>query len=294
MKKSWSITALFVIGVFLSSLPTVYGLAGQKKQAETVRTYQTIAEKKKNNLTEMVQKAKEYNHVLYRTDGGLIGDDLEKSDMLSDQSYAAILDISGTGIMGSLEIPKINISLPVYHGTEEEVLANGVGHIQGTSLPVGGLNTHCVLSGHRGLPSARLLVRLDEMEKGDYFFLHVGNETLAYKVSGIQVVEPEDISILDILPGKDLVSLITCTPYGINTHRLVVTGERTEYQKIEYQKIQKEMPSARELTMMLLPFLFIVIAVILYIRDKWQRKGGRRRRKRRKNGKKVERKTKRK
>lgn len=288
MKKSRSRRVLFVAGFLLCSLPTVYGLAGQKKQAEAVRTYQTAAIKKENELAEARKKAQEYNNVLYQTGG--IFTDMENADILSDQSYAAILDISGTGIMGSLEIPKINVSLPVYHGTDKETLANGIGHIQGTSLPVGGQNTHCVLSGHRGLPSARLLVRLDEMEEGDEFFLHTGNETLAYRVSEIQVVEPEDTSVLAILPEKDRVSIITCTPYGINTHRLVVTGERTEYKETDYRNIQKKIPSARELFMMFLPVLFLAVAVFLYIRNrrKQRRKQRRDRTRKKRNGRKNE------
>ena len=127
---------------------------------------------------------------------------------------------------------------------------------------------HSVLTGHRGLPSSKLLVRLDEMETGDLFFVRVANETLAYRVSDIQVVKPEETSCLKIHPGKDLVSIVTCTPYGINTHRLVVTGERVEYKKAEYERIKTEIPSVRELLFTILPFFFIAVSIGLWIKDR--------------------------
>lgn len=157
----------------------------------------------------------------------------------------------------------------VQDGTDDTALSNGIGHLQGTSLPVGGANTHCVLTGHRGLPSSKLLIRLDEMVEGDLFFLRIGNETLAYKVNKIQIVEPEDVSGLQIEAGEDLVTLVTCTPYGINTHRLLVTGKRVEYKKAQHDAIKQELPSARELIFFLLPFLFAAIAIGLYL---WNRR----------------------
>lgn len=173
--------------------------------------------------------------------------------------------------MGSLDIPKINVELPIYHGTDDTALSNGIGHLQGTSLPTGGENTHCVLTGHRGLPSSKLLIRLDEMKEGDLFFLRIGNDTLAYKVCKIQVVEPEDVSALQIEAGQDLVTLVTCTPYGINTHRLLVTGKRVEYKKAQHDAIKQELPSARELIFFCLPFLFAAVAIGLYLWNRMQR-----------------------
>ena len=134
---------------------------------------------------------------------------------------------------------------------------------------MGGENTHCVLTGHRGLPSSKLLIRLDEMKKGDLFFLRIGDETLAYKVCTIQVVDPEDVSSLQIEAGQDLVTLVTCTPYGINTHRLLVTGKRVEYKKTEHDAIKQELPSVRELIFFFLPFLLAAIAIGLYF---WNRR----------------------
>ncbi|MDD7389585.1 MAG: class C sortase [Lachnospiraceae bacterium] len=147
------------------------------------------------------------------------------------EEYDSLLNISGNGVMGYVEIPKINVSLPIYHGTDEGVLQVAVGHIAGSSLPVGGSGTHCVISGHRGLPSAKLFTNLDQMEKGDTFMLRVLDETLTYEVDQILIVEPDDISALDIEEGKDYCTLVTCTPYGVNTHRLLVRGHRIENQK---------------------------------------------------------------
>ena len=169
--------------------------------------------------------------------------------------------------MGIVEIPKIAIKLPIYHGTSDEALSNGVGHIQGTSLPVGGNNTHAVLSGHRGLPSSKLLVRLDEMKKGDYFFIRTCNKTLAYKIYNIKVVEPSDISTLKIEKNKDIVSLVTCTPYGLNTHRLVVTGKRVPYEENVYKSIDEGIPSIREILTNALPLIFLVVFVVLTVPD---------------------------
>lgn len=142
--------------------------------------------------------------------------------------YEAQLNVAGNGIMGYIEIPGIKCSLPIYHGTDEAVLQIAVGHIPGSSLPVGGERSHCVLSGHRGLPSAKLFTDLDQMEEGDLFMLHVLDETLTYEVDQITVVLPEEVNDLELVEGEDYCTLVTCTPYGINTHRLLVRGRRTE------------------------------------------------------------------
>lgn len=141
--------------------------------------------------------------------------------------YSALLNLSSSGIMGYLEIPDIQVELPICHGIAPAVLQAGVGHLEGSALPVGGPDTHCVLTGHRGLPSARLLTDLDQLSEGDLFFLHVLGETMAYEVDQILVVEPDDFRSLTPLPGQDLCTLLTCTPYGVNSHRLLVRGRRT-------------------------------------------------------------------
>lgn len=142
--------------------------------------------------------------------------------------YKSLLDISGTGIMAYIEIPRINVTLPVYHGTDESVLQTAIGHLEGTSLPVGGETSHCVLSGHRGLPSARLFTDLDRLTVGDTFVLNVLDEVLMYEVDQIRIVLPSDLSELTMAEGKDYCTLVTCTPYGVNTHRLLVRGKRIE------------------------------------------------------------------
>lgn len=155
----------------------------------------------------------------------------ETSYFLSERQqaeYDGLLDVGGTGIMGYIEIPAINVSLPIYHGTDDNVLQIAAGHISWTSLPVGGESSHCVLSGHRGLPSAKLFTNLDQLVEGDTFTIRVLDEVLTYEVYQILIVEPEDVSALEIIPGRDLCTLVTCTPYGINTHRLLVRGTRIE------------------------------------------------------------------
>ena len=142
--------------------------------------------------------------------------------------YESQLDVSGIGVMGYIEIPEISCSLPIYHGTDESVLQIAVGHIEWSSLPVGGESTHCVLSGHRGLPSAKLFTNLDKLSVGDTFLLRVLDEVLTYEVDQILIVEPQEVDALAIEPGKDLCTLVTCTPYGVNTHRLLVRGHRVE------------------------------------------------------------------
>lgn len=262
--KKWGIRIVFAAGLLLSCYPIASNLIKQYQQREIIATYEEAAGQEEGKANEMIDEAMNYNSLLYQSQGGI----LEGKDLFDDDIYNSMLDFTETGIMGSLLIPKIDVSLPIYHGTDEESLANGVGHIQGTSLPVGGENTHSALSGHRGLPSSKLLVRLDEMEGGDYFFIKIGVETLAYKVCEIQVVEPEETSVLDIQAGDDRVSLITCTPYGINTHRLIVTGERVEYQEKTYDSIETAMPSGREILMTIFPFLSILIILLFYIRDR--------------------------
>lgn len=263
--NKWVKRLIFVIGFMLCFIPIISNVIVHRNQQKAIATYQqTVNTTDNDQIKESMESAYKYNSLLYQMQGAIV-DDL---DLISDESYNKQLNHTGNGIMGSLEIPKINVNLPIYHGTGDEALANGVGHIQGTSLPVGGENTHAVLSGHRGLPSSKLLVRLDEMEVDDYFFLRVGNETLAYKVIDIVVVEPDDVSNLEVKVGEDLVSLVTCTPYGINTHRLIVTGSRVTYEETDYESINATMPSIRECVMTALPFLFVLLILVLHFVDR--------------------------
>lgn len=172
----------------------------------------------------ILKKAEEYNEKLAKS--------LNAYDMSDEEiaEYKTMLDVTGTGMMGYIEIPSINVSLPIYHGTGEAVLQVAAGHLEWSSLPIGGANTHAVLSGHRGLPSSKLFTDLDKLKDGDLFIIRILNETLTYEVDQILIVEPEDISDLIIESGEDYCTLFTCTPYGINTHRLLVRGHRVENQ----------------------------------------------------------------
>ncbi len=258
---------LFFAGLFLCAYPLVSSFIEQRYQEAAVATYQSKVEATDAaRLQQTLEQAQRYNEMLWQTKGVIVSEIQE--EILNDQNYQEKLKVSKSGIMGAIRIPKINVMLPVYHGTDEEILKNGVGHMQESSLPVGGENTHCLLTGHRGLPNSKLFTRLDELKTGDLFFLETCNEKLAYRVNGIEVIAPEDVDGLGIQAGKDLVSLITCTPYGLNTHRLVVTGERIPYTEEAEQEIQAEMLSLRELLFAALPFLFLSAGVLQLIKNR--------------------------
>lgn len=227
------IILIFLVGLGFISYPTVSNLWNQAHQSRAIATYSKQVEKLDDSENKkMLKAARKYNKSLLKKS------DHWKLSKKDKKKYESLLDVSGTGIMGYIEVPKIDCSLPIYHGTDEGALQIAIGHLEGSSLPVGGKNTHCVLSGHRGLPSARLFTDLDQMEEGDIFILNVLGRKLAYEVDQIRVVLPEEMSDLEVIEGKDLCTLVTCTPYGINTHRLLVRGHRTKYveEKVEEQK----------------------------------------------------------
>lgn len=217
---------LAAVGIFLAGAgiflyPTFSNWWNSLHQTRAVMDYaQAVSNLDKDQYQQVLDDARAYNERLAQT-----GDLWRMSDA-QQQEYESLLDVTGTGIMGYIQIPKINLQLPVYHGTDEGVLQTSIGHIAGSSLPVGGDSTHCLLSGHRGLPSSRLFTDLDKLSEGDTFTLTVLDETLTYEVDQVKVVEPDDISDVQIEPGQDLCTLITCTPYGVNTHRLLVRGHR--------------------------------------------------------------------
>lgn len=269
MSRKWLLRVIFLAGFLLLLYPLISNMVHQRQQSDAVASYDSaVSNRSEEEIQEILNQATEYNNMLFQSNGAIV-DNMDTS-ILSDESYNSLLN-QANGIMGSIEIPKIDVDLPVYHGTEDNVLSVGVGHIQGTSLPVGGENTHCVLSGHRGLPGSSLFTRLDEMKEGDLFFLSVMGETLAYKVYDIQVVDPDNTEVLEITAGKDDVSLVTCTPYGLNTHRLVVTGERVPYEESEYNSIGSELPSLRELLFIAIPFVLLAVAGGLKFKD-WRKK----------------------
>ena len=212
---------LLFIGLSLLLYPTVSDCWNAFHQTRAIAFYtESVAKLEKPQYENLWQAARAYNQALSIR---------EAPDYFSeDPEYESLLDVSGLGVMGYLEIPKIDVSLPIYHGTEESVLQIAVGHLPWSSLPVGGKSTHCVLSGHRGLPSARLFTDLDQLQMGDTFLLRVLDETLTYEVDQICIVEPQEVAALEIVEGQDYCTLVTCTPYGINTHRLLVRGHRVE------------------------------------------------------------------
>ena len=226
--KRYSLLLLLALLVGLSLLlyPTISNCWNSFHQSKTIATYvETVAEMDDSDYEGMWREAQAYNTALPRDQGRFQLSEEEK------QVYEGLLRVSDDGIMGYVEIPSINVELPIYHGTDEEILQIAVGHIQGSSLPVGGPSTHCVISGHRGLPSAKLFTDLDQLTKGDFFILHVLDETLTYEVDQIHIVEPDDVSLLSMEEGEDLCTLVTCTPYGVNSHRLLVRGHRVENQQ---------------------------------------------------------------
>ena len=212
---------VFVVGFLVCMYPVFSNLMDHQTQYDAVHTYQEhINETKTDEIDDIIKEAKIYNEKIYEFQkSGKADEDL------SDLNYKSMLSIEDSPVMGTIEIPKIDVDLPIYHGTSDAVLSDGVGHLASSSLPVGGKNTRAVLTGHRGAPNAKLFTRLDELEKGDLFYIKVGNDTLAYKVYKIQTIKPSQVDRVKIEEGKDEVSLLTCTPYGISSHRLVVTGK---------------------------------------------------------------------
>lgn len=276
-KRKWFINLLFLAGFLSCTFPLISNVIERQRQTDAVATYRQIMENEdEEEIEEKWNLAKRYNEMIFQSKGGIVEE--QKGE---EYAYEQQLNIHGTDIMGSLEIPKIQVELPVYHGTTEEVLSNGIGHLEGTSLPIGGENTHSVLTGHRGLPSSKLLVRLDEIKTGDLFFIRTYKEVLAYKVDKIRVVKPEDTAWMEIQQGSDLVSIVTCTPFGINSHRLIVTGHRVDYKEKEYAEIKQKIPSVREMIITWMPLLFAGSIGIIQMKNQIQQYRRRMRRKRR-------------
>lgn len=233
LKKIIPIIILFIAGLSLLLYPLVSNKWNNYRQQQLMTNYSEAVSSLENNggidYDAEWKKAHDYNTALYPS---ILPDSFAVADAAEgeDAAYMACLNLTGDGMMGTVEIPKINITIPIYHTTETEVLEKAAGHLEGSSLPVGGENTHAVISAHRGLPSASLFTDLDQMEIGDHFLLHILNDTLAYEVDQILVVEPEDTEALAVENGQDLVTLLTCTPYGVNSHRLLVRGHRVAYE----------------------------------------------------------------
>lgn len=214
---------ILLTGLGMLAYPTVSNYWNTLHQSVVITDYTKKMEQMDEKFSEeLLKEARVYNQNLIKNDDRLLPDEVEKAQ------YEKLLDPLGIGVMGYLEIPKIKVKLPIYHGVSESVLQIAAGHIPGTSLPIGGESTHSILSGHRGLPAARLFTDLDQLREGDEFEIQILGQTLVYIVDQIRIVEPKETKELSIIEGEDYCTLVTCTPYGINTHRLLVRGHRGE------------------------------------------------------------------
>lgn len=239
------LSVLFLFFLLVMDYPFLARILNERNQGEVVTKYEAVtAALQDENRDRMLEEANEYNRMLATgLAAGLSQEDRdpEEEEDKAHEEYLQLLNCSGDGLMGTVEIPKIKAVLPVYHGTSEEVLRQGAGHLEGTSLPVGGESTHACISAHRGLVGRKLFTDLDELDEGDIFLLHVLGNTLCYRVREIETVLPDEMESLEIQEGEDLVTLITCTPYGLNTHRLLVHGSRISYtEEVEQEIIEKE------------------------------------------------------
>ena len=268
------ICIIFLAGLSLLLYPFVANQWNNYRQKQLISNYEQVVSDKEAaegiDYDAERKKAEEYNEALLPC---VLPDSFALAESSGvDPVYMNTLNIAGDEMMGSVEIPKINIKIPIYHTTEEEVLNKGAGHLEGSSLPVGGANTHAVISAHRGLPSASLFTDLDQMKVGDHFLLHVLDETLCYEVDKISVVKPEDTSALAVEDGQDLVTLLTCTPYGVNTERLLVRGHRVPYVEEEVKE-EKTVLSGSSLHTNYLLWVFVGLSVtalfifVLYLKE---------------------------
>ena len=261
MKKN-RITTIILVFIFLAGFclllyPKFSNYWNSLHQTRAVNHYiEAVKSLDEEKCAELFSVADEYNRLLNeRANVFSLPDSLKTR-------YSEMLNISGDGVMGYIDIPSINVSLPVYHGTSHAVLQKAVGHLDWTSLPAGGESTHCVLSGHRGLPSSKLFTDLDRLAVGDLFCLNVLNQTLYYRVDKVLIVDPSDVSSLVVHPGKDYCTLVTCTPYGVNTHRLLVIGERAAFEG-EAESVYVSTDAILVEPVMVAPVIFVCILLTI-------------------------------
>ena len=257
---------IFVTGLSLLLYPSISNYWNSFHQSRAISEYTGIVSEIDNEEYKKIwHDAEQYNEELAEKENRFFPTKEE------DKEYRNLLNIDGNGVMGYLEIPSINCFLTIYHGTEDSVLQIAIGHIEGSSLPVGGKGTHCVLSGHRGLPSAKLLSDLDKVTEGEIFTIRTLDETLTYKVDQIRIVEPDEIADLDIEPGKDYCTLVTCTPYGVNSHRLLVRGHRIENEEDDGVRISADAIQIDPVVaapFVAAPLLLILIGTMLFGHDR--------------------------
>ena len=269
-KKKSNLTTIFIVLIFFVGLslllyPTVSDYWNSFTQSQAIGKYaEAVADIDEEKYAEIWDEAYAYNEELCERGNMYIMSDADKI------RYNQLLNVSGNGVMGYIEIPTINVSLPIYHGTNDTVLQVAVGHLEGTSLPVGGTGSHCVVSGHRGLPRAKLFTDLDKLMVGDVFIFRVLNEILTYEVDQILIVDPHEVSALVIDPEQDYCTLVTCTPYGVNSHRMLVRGHRVENK--EEAKVVRVTANAIQIEPLLVapvvaaPILLVLLIALLFPR----------------------------
>ena len=249
----------FFIGLSVLLYPSISSYWNSRTQSEAIIDYESmLSQYKPEDYTAIFAQADDYNKQLSQLNEPLI-----EHNRLPD--YNQILNVDGTGMMGYITVPKISQELPVYHGTSDGVLSVAVGHLQGTSLPVGGEGNHCVVSAHRGLPTAILFTHLDRMEIGDLFYFTILDRTITYEVDQIRIVEPDDTSLIQIKDGKDYCTLLTCTPYGINTQRLLVRGHQVDATQTRNLYIANEAYRIEPLVVMPVVALPIIFVLLIYV-----------------------------
>ncbi|MCW4656305.1 class C sortase [Bacillus sp. AS_5] len=260
MKRNISFGLIFLLGLLIYLYPTISNWLATKTHYSKISEYDaTVKSLEQKEIERKKKEAKTYNNKVQNI-GQIFSDPFNETKDNSKSDYIDMLNIGET--IGYIEVPKINIQLPIYQGTSEEVLSRGIGQLSESSLPVGGESTHTVLTGHRGLPSALMFTHLDKLEKNDIFYIHSLDTILAYKVDQIKEVLPNETTDLLIVKGQDYATLITCTPYGVNTHRLLVRGHRIPYDKQAKAMIQKA--SLKEGWIISIPII-ILISIIMYI-----------------------------
>lgn len=250
---------IFFAGLSILLYPSISQYLNSKVQSKAIADYdKALSEIEDKDYTNMFLEAEEYNQKLFKLDFPLV-------QYVDIPSYSNLLNVNNNGMIGYISIDKIKVELPIYHGTSASVLNVAVGHFEGSSLPVGGKSTHSILSAHRGLPSAQLFTNLNKLEIGDTFEIIVLDRKLTYQVDNITIVDPDDITNLEIVEGKDYVTLVTCTPYGINTHRLLVRGTRVENKKELEIVVTSEAYQIDRLIVTLIISIPILLILIIYI-----------------------------
>lgn len=266
LKKNWVtilLTIIFAAGLCLLLYPTFANWWNLNKGAVAVTRYSDeVKSLDTSEYDQLLNEAVDYNDRLGSFLNRFNQTDEEHADYLNK------LSVNGSDLMGSIQVPSVKIDLPIYHGTAEEVLQAGAGHLEGSSLPIGGTGTHTVITGHRGLPSAKLFTDLDQVVEGDYVILKVLNETLTYQIDTIRIVLPEEVESLNIDPEQDLCTLVTCTPYGVNTHRMLLTGHRVENLKEWTAVADAHQVDAKMVALFIAIPILILLFIVLMVRSR--------------------------